>query len=162
MESPYLTPQQAYALVALYEQGMSYHAASQVTGTPRSSAMTLYRRWRIHGTEVLKPRKQTYTPRPYAVKKAAVEAFLAGQTRGEVAREFNLSTTSQLGAWVRAYRDFGDAGLMPKPRQPRQPSAKEREGLPTEVETLQEELLYARAEVAYLKKLAALSNQKQQ
>lgn len=85
-----------------------------------------------------------------AVKIASVEEFLAGASKTEVLTQFDISTRAVFDKWVATYRKLGPEGLLPKPKG--RPAKAVRVG----PESLEEEVLRLRMEVAVLKKLEAL------
>lgn len=85
-----------------------------------------------------------------------------GSWRGEsklgLAREFDLSSPKLIETWARRYRNEGEDALRPKPPgRPRRNSAEPSEA--SEVARLRRENERLRAEVAYLGKLRALTEQ---
>lgn len=87
---------------------------------------------------------------PVELKVDAVEAFLAGLSTTEVVARFNISNRSIFNKWVAIYRVDGPAGLQPKPK------GRRAKVVTIGPETLEEEVLRLRLEVAVLKKQEAL------
>ena len=118
--------------------------------------MKLYHRFRIHGRLCLvqKRTKQQYS---YETKKEVVERFLAGATRQELAREYQLSADEIVTKWVSAWRKGGDEALRPKPKG--RPKGSSKPKVLTEEEKLRREVERLQAENAYLKKLRDLRSQ---
>ena len=153
-----LSPDQREFAVGLFEQGFGSKSIATRLHVPRSRVLRLYDRWRIHGRLCLveNPTKTTYS---FEFKKAVVERFLAGESQSALAKEFQLSSSSLVAAWVRKYRAEGDNGLRPQPKGrpkkdpdiPRQPVS--------ELQRMQRENDRLRAENAYLKKLRDLREQ---
>ncbi len=95
----------------------------------------------------------------FEVKLDVVRRFLAGETKVDLAREFDLSSPKLIETWARKYRQEGEEGLRPKRAgRPTKPGV-ERPG-PDELQQLRRENERLRAEVAYLGKLRALRAQK--
>ncbi|GAA4925227.1 helix-turn-helix domain-containing protein [Stackebrandtia albiflava] len=98
----------------------------------------------------------------FAFKLEVVRRFLAGETKVELARQFDLSSPKLIEGWARRFRAEGEDGLRPKPRgrpvrkRPPVPAAS------SEVERLRAENERLRAQVAYLGKLKALRDQERQ
>ncbi|MCE5290378.1 MAG: helix-turn-helix domain-containing protein [Nocardiaceae bacterium] len=152
-----LTEEQRSAAVALFGKAMAYKAVSSQLGVGRWAVRSLYRRWRVHGAEVLveKPTKTQYS---FEVKLDIVQRFLAGTSAEELVEQNQLSSRRLLEVWVQKYRRDGEDGLRPKPKgRPPKDSSVPREL--TDLEQLQRENLRLRAENAYLKKLRALKQQ---
>ena len=80
---------------------------------------------------------------------------------GEASLKFGVPSDSTILTWIRRYKEFGKAGLDPKPTgRPRtmavpKKKKKERSSDP-KIAAMEDELEYLRAENAYLKKLSAL------
>jgi hypothetical protein len=72
---------QREAAVAWFEKGIADKATASLLGVARSPVNRLYRRWRIHGREVLmtKPTKRAYS---FKFKLALVERFAAARLTG--------------------------------------------------------------------------------
>jgi transposase-like protein len=158
-----LTAAQRGAAVALFEHGWGARAAATHLGVSRWAVRALYRRWGVHGMGALvgKASRATY---PFEFKLDVVRQFIDdGITAQQLAREYELSSSQLVQAWVRAYRRHGEDGLRPQPKGRRPKGV----GPPTpgevsDLERLQRENLRLRAENAYLKKLRALRAQGRQ
>jgi transposase-like protein len=94
----------------------------------------------------------------FEFKREVARRYLDGESKVDLAREFDLAWPQQVATWGRIYRDVGEDGLRPKPRG-RRPSAAIVAGEPSELEQLKQENERLRAEVAYLGKLRALGAQ---
>lgn len=151
-----LLPSQRHQLVKLFEEGTGPTTAAHQLGAGRHPVQMLFRRWSLHGrlSLVEKPTKQTYS---FEIKKEVVDRALAGETRMDLAREFNLSSDQLVKEWLRAFRADGYDGLKPKPKG-RPPGATRSQPL-TEEAKLRREVEKLRAENAYLKKLRDFKNQ---
>ena len=102
-----------------------------------------------------KPTKRVFS---FEFKLDVVRRFLAGETKLELAREFDLSSPKLIETWARKYRNEGEDGLRPKPAgRPAKPGVAP--GEVGELEQLRRENERLRAEVAYLGKLRALRAQ---
>jgi transposase-like protein len=126
-------------------------------GVSPDAVRALHDRWRLRGTEALMSRtaKRSYT---FEEKTALVQRVLAGETKLAVALEAGLSSPNLLATWVRAYRRQGEDGLRPKPMgRPRASLRADAEV--SELERLRRENERLRAQVAYLGKVRALSDQ---
>ena len=151
-----LSEHQREQLVDLFEQGMGCRAAASVLGVSRDAVRCLYRRFVLHGRLCLveKPTKQQHS---FEIKKMVVERHLAGETKMDLAREFDLSSGQLVNDWSRTWRKGGDDALKPKPKgRPKGSSAPKRL---TEEEKLRRQIERLEAENAYLKKLRDLRNQ---
>ena len=151
-----LSESQRERLVELFEQGMGSEGAARVLGVRRKPALKLYHRFRLHGRLCLvqKRTKQQYS---YETKKEVVERFLAGTTRQQLAREYQLSSDEIVTKWVGAWRKDGDEALKPKPKG--RPKGSSKPKVLTEEEKLRREVERLQAENAYLKKLRDLRSQ---
>lgn len=151
-----LSEVQREQLVEFFEQGMGFKAAARVVGVSKHAARSLYRRFQLRGRLCLveKPNKQNYS---FETKKEVVERHLAGESRMNLAREFNLSSDQLVKDWVMKWRKGGDEALRPKPKgRPKGSAAPKRL---TEEEQLRRQVARLEAENAYLKKLRDLRNQ---
>jgi transposase len=131
-------------------------------GVSYDAGRRFYRRWRIHGKEVLMGRK-THQGYSFELKLEVVQRFLDGEeAKTTLAEAYKLSSPTLLETWVRKYRSQGEDGLRPKAKgRPRKdPSAPPLQL--SEVEKLRRENELLRAENDYLKKLRALREQEQQ
>lgn len=153
-----LTEQQRGTVLALFEEGYGANATATMLGYGRGVVESLYIRWRIRGGAALVARS-THKRYPFEVKLEVVQRFLAGETKIALAKEFGLGSHKTVSRWARIYVREGDAGLQPKTHgRPRKNPNPPR----SDMERLEQENAYLRAEVAYLKKLRALRAQEQQ
>lgn len=152
-----LSQQQREQLVDLFEQGLGYTAAANRLGAARDPVRALQRRFKLHGRLCLveKPTKQQFS---FEVKKEVVDRFNAGESKMDLAREFELSSDQLVTSWVRAWRTGGDQALRPKPKG--RPKGSSPSKVMTEDDRLRREVEKLRAENAYLKKLRDLRNQR--
>ncbi|SUY80228.1 transposase IS3516c [Corynebacterium jeikeium] len=152
-----LNEQQREQLVECFEQGMGETAAANALGVPKNTVRLLYRRFQLHGRLCLveKPTKQQYS---FEFKKEVVERHLSGETKMNLAREFNLSSDQLVSYWSRQWRKSGDEALKPKPKGRPKGSAVPKPL--TEEEKLRRRIARLEAENAYLKKLRDLRNQR--
>lgn len=151
-----LTQKQREQLVDYFEQGLGAQALATLMGVHRDSVQVLHRRWKLHGRLCLveKPTKQTYS---FETKKQVVDRFNAGESKMELAAEFQLSSDQLVTGWVRAWRQGGDEALMPKPKG--RPKKSVEPTPESEEDKLRRELRLLKAENAYLKKLRDLREQ---
>jgi transposase-like protein len=149
-------PQREQAL-ALFEAGWGASGVARRLGVSQWAVKAIYNRWRVRGGAALmtKPTKRSFS---FEFKRDVVRRFLAGETKMDLAREFDLSSPKLIEAWARKYRNDGEDGLRPKPRgRPPKPAAVPGEA--GELEQLRRENERLRAEVAYVGKLRALRAQ---
>jgi putative transposase len=92
------------------------------------------------------------------VKKEVVDRFLAGETKMELAAEFELSSVKVVNLWTRAWQEGGDDALMPKPKG-RPVGSSTSPATANEADQLRQQVKRLEAENAYLKKLRDLRNQ---
>lgn len=150
-------------------------SSNRKTGTYFNIHESLVRKWvaqfQYHGEESLKPSNTTHK-KSYTFKKQVVDSVLVdGLSAREAMVKFKLRSHFEVLKWVQQYHENGINGLKPKPKgQSRQmpkllrprikPSQEDRDKTQ---EQLLEELVYLRAEVAYLKKRKTLiQKQKEQ
>lgn len=155
-----LTHEQRAALVGLFEQGFGYKSAARQVGVGKKPARNLYDRWQIRGSVVLvrKPNTSVY---PFEVKRDAVLRFLAGESRGSIAKDLGLSRPDLVRKWARIYEQQGEDGLRPKPKgRPAKSGSKPSKPL-SETEQLRRQVEYLQAENAYLKALRDLMRKEQ-
>lgn len=98
------------------------------------------------------PTKKTYS---FEVKLEAASRFLAGESKTDLAIEYDLSSPQVLKRWGQLLREHGQEGLRPK-HKGRPPAQREPA---SEVESLRREIERLRAQNAYLGKLRALRQQ---
>lgn len=104
---------------------------------------------------MVKPTKRSFS---FEVKLGIVERFLAGETKVDLAREFDLSSPKLIETWARKYRTEGEEALRPK-RLGRPPVEAVEPSNASELARLRRENARLQAEVAYLGKLRALMEQ---
>lgn len=110
-----ITVEQRARLVELFKAGYGYKSAARVVGCGKKSSRNLWDRWRNHGSLALVEKTSKFVY-PFEVKRAAVQRFLDGESKPEIAKDLRLSSPKVLDVWVRAYRDKGEDGLRPKPK----------------------------------------------
>jgi transposase-like protein len=154
-----LSEQQRGVAVALFEAGAGRRAVATQLGASPSAVKRLHDRWRVRGRAALvtKPTKRTFS---FEFKLAVVQRFLAGETKGDLAHEFDLSSPKLIETWARTYRNDGEEGLRPKPKgrpraDPDEPARQE-----STLAQLRRENERLRAENAYLGKVWALKAQR--
>ena len=151
-----LTEQQREQLVDLFEQGLAYGAASSELRLKQEPARNLYRRWQLHGRLCLME-KRTKAVYSFEIKKEIVDRHATGETKMDLAKEFNLSSHKLVEKWAKQHREGGDEALMLKPKG--RPKDSEKPVALSEEDKLRRELKRVQAENAYLKKLRDLRNQ---
>lgn len=147
--------QTRHRAIELLEQGFGSWAIATQMNLPRNTVVQWIQRYRRQGNEGLEPVTAT-TTYAFETRVAAVEAFLGGQVKPDVLRDFEIRSYSALDKWIKSNRLHGPAGLQPKRRgrPPRlTPAAVE--------ETLEQRVHRLEMENAALKKLQALAARKQ-
>lgn len=146
-------------LVGLFEVGIGYVAAARRVGCGVKSARNLWDRWRIHGKLCLvrKPHNMQY---PFELKREAVERFLAGESKPDIAKALGMSGPKVIDRWVRTYHEKGLDGLRPQPKGRPKGAKSTTRTVVSEAEQLRRRVEYLEAENAYLKKLQDLRSQK--
>ena len=110
-----LSDDQRSSAVALFEAGWTSQAVAGHLGVKRDPVRRLHRRWLVRGEGALVP-KPTMRVFSFEVKLEIVQRFLAGETKVNLAREFDLSSPVLVEKWARAYRNEGEDALMPRRR----------------------------------------------
>ena len=138
-----------------------------VEGCLRNSIRIQIRKWArvydLYGKHGLEHRSRHWT---YKDKIYAVQRVIDGESYGEVAHSLGMSTHTQVLAWHRKYLELGCDGLKLDGRgrkrkmgnKPIKPSKSKSQA--EEIVELRKRLEYLEAENAYLKKLAALVQQR--
>ncbi|MET3948697.1 transposase [Arthrobacter sp. UYCu512] len=155
-----LSEEQREAAVALFATGWGSRAVATRLGVGRKAVLRLHDRWRVRGDTALvtKPVKRLYS---FELKLNAVQRYIAGETRVELAKELDLSSPHLIAVWAGQYRAEGEDGLRPKPKgRPRKnPDAPAQQE--PELQRLRRENERLRAEVAFLGKVKALRDGEQ-
>ena len=151
-----LTTLQREQLVELFDSGFGYVAAANRLGFSSEVVKHFHRRWMLHGRLSLVESK-TKRSFSFEIKKEVVERFLAGETKLELAAEFQLSSVQLVTAWTRQWRAGGDEALMPKAKG--RPVGSSPGPAVSEEAQLRQQVKRLEAENAYLKKLRDLRNQ---
>lgn len=152
-----LSGEQRAAAVALFEAGWASHAVAHRLDVKRDPVRRLHQRWLVRGSGALvtEPTQRVFS---FEVKLEIVLRFLAGETKIDLAREFDLSSPNMVATWARKYRREGEDALRPKPAgRPRGSGSPPPEE--SELTRLRRENARLQAEVAYLGKLRALMEQ---
>ena len=152
-----LSEAQRQSAVALFEAGWGARAVSTTLGVSRSAIGRLRDRWLVRGgtTLVAKPTKRVFS---FEFKLGAVQRYLSGEARADLAKEFQLSSPQLIDKWTRQYRAAGEDGLRPKPKgRPKKDSGAVRQP-ESELQRLRRENERLRAEVAFLGKVRALGD----
>ena len=152
-----LSDDQRAAAVALFDAGWGPDAVAARLEFGLNAVRRLYDRWRVRGSGALvaKPTKRSFS---FEVKLEIVSRFLGGETKADLAREYDLSSPKLIETWARKYRNEGEDALRPKtlgrpPGETAEPSEA------SELARLRRENARLQAEVAYLGKLRALMEQ---
>lgn len=153
-------------VVNAFLNGSQSHAAvAHQYGIHRKSLCRWLAHWRLHGEAGLAPRqkRRLYT---LSFKTEVIQYWLeTALPLPDIAAQFNIPSYLIIDRWVKLYRNGGFDALTPPPPPPRphMPAKPKDRNRPSEEmtrEELLEELEYRRAEMAYLKKLDALIQQK--
>ena len=114
------------------------------------------------GEEALEPKKNHYS---YEDKKYAVERFLAGESKYQIAFSFGMKDAKTIRLWVKRYQKYGWDGLKEDGNVRKYFNTKA--ATKTKLKQAEEEITFLRnkvkelnIEVEYLKKLIALVNQR--
>lgn len=155
-----LSEEQREAAVALFEIGWGSRAVATRLGVGRKAVLRLHDRWRVRGDTALvaKPVKRVFS---FEFKLNAVQRYISGEDRIDLARELELSSPHLITVWAGQYRAHGEEALRPKPKgrprtNPESPVQPE-----PELQRLRRENERLRAEVAFLGKVKALRDGEQ-
>lgn len=153
-----LSSGQRATAVALFEAGWGSSAVARRLDVKRDPVRRLHQRWLVRGSGVLvtKPTNRVVS---FEVKLEIVQRFLAGETKTDLAREFDLSSPNMVPTWARRYRREGEDALRPQRRGRPPGEAAEPSEASSELARLRRENARLQAEVAYLGKLRALMEQ---
>ena len=118
--------------------------------------------YQLHGEKALEPKQKHYS---YEDKKYAVERFLAGESKYQIAFSFGMQDTDTIRKWVKDYQNYGWAGLKTDGNAKKYFNVKV--NIRTKLKQAEEEIIFLRNKVKelniekeYLKKLIALVNQR--
>ena len=139
---------------ALFGAGRGYRAVSRELAVPVGTVREWERKYRAAGGEALLDMGGYRAVYTYEQKVAAASAVVDGGVgKRDAMAAFGILSKAPLDKWCRLYREGGEEALRPArrgrpPSSPGEPPTRERE--------LEREVARLGAEVAYLKKLAAL------
>lgn len=182
-----ITDEQARAAIELFDQGIGFTAAATKLDVHAPSLKLLHDRWLVRGTmSVMEPYRKRRVPPETKIEFA--KRYLAGEHKVALAQELGLASSPPIVAWARKYQAKGEDAFAPKPRSSKGKTARIRaidkgqdpDATPhpskpdamakktsaddislAEYRQLQDRLLRAEAENAYLKKLRALGHKRQ-
>lgn len=144
----------------LYKFGMSAAQIAKRTGLDKNEVYCRCMQYEQSGT-FLTGRRNYSKPTPVVKKKAIDDINDKSLSFSAVAVKYGISLAT-VKRWLRMYRHGGYEELLatkPKGRPPKMPKKKKKPKEMTELERLQEEVAYLRAENDYLKKLKALDQE---
>ena len=144
----------------LYQENLSTAEISRKTGISVRCLNRRIQQYRDFG--VWQADRLPYTRSTPVLKRCVIDDVLRQSlSYGEITAKYGISFTC-LETWLRKYRHGGYEELFatkPKGRPPKMHKKKKPAKEMTELERLQEENAYLKAEVAYLKKLKALDQE---
>jgi transposase len=133
-----------------------------------SISRSLITKWidhhRLSGVEGIVPKRYIYYTKEFKLKVINVYKD-KGLSLRDCCLQFNIPTQSTLSSWIAKHEQLGIDGLREQKGRPAtmkkdKPVAKKTEPL-TRLEELEKENLYLKAEIDFLKKLDALTQEKQ-
>lgn len=152
-----LSQAQREQAVELFEQGYGARAVANRLELKRDQVRRLEERFRLHGRLCLVS-KQTRKQYSFDTKMEILRRHKAGETKADLAAEFGLSSLNLIGHWVWQVNKNGIDALRPKPKD--RPEGSAQPAPLTEEDKLRRENELLKAELAYLKKLRDLRDQR--
>ncbi|CAB0634665.1 Putative insertion element DNA-binding protein [Corynebacterium diphtheriae] len=152
-----LSQAQRELAVDLFEEGYGSRAVANRLGVRREQVRHLEDRFRLHGRLCLvsKPTKKQYS---FDTKMEILRRYRTGELKSDLAKEYGLSSPNLISHWVWQVNKGGSDALQPKPKG--RPKGSGQSVPMTEEDTLRRENELLKAEVAYLKKLRDLREQR--
>ncbi|CAB0511560.1 DNA-binding protein [Corynebacterium diphtheriae] len=152
-----LSQAQREQAVELFEQGYGSTAVANRLGVKQRQIQRLEGRFRLHGRLCLvsKPTRKQHS---FGTKMEILRRHKAGETRSDLAQEFGLSSPDLISHWAWEVNKDGIDALRPKPKG--RPKGSARPTPLTEEDKLRRENELLKAELAYLKKLRDLRDQR--
>jgi transposase len=146
------------------QKGNSVRSLSKTWKISRSLITKWIDHHRLSGEEGMLPKRYLYYTKEFKLNVVKVYKDKELSLR-DCCLQFNIPTQSTLSSWISKYEQLGVEGLREQKGRPAsmkkdKPIAKKTEPL-TRLEELEKENLYLRAEIDFLKKLGALTQEKQ-
>jgi len=146
------------------QKGNSITSLSKKWNISRSLITKWMDHYRSSGKGGMLPKGYIYYTREFKLNVVKVYKD-KGLSLRDCCLQFNIPAQSTLSSWIAKYEHLGIEGLSeqkgrPKTMKKDKPTAKKTEPL-TRLEELEKENLYLRAEIDFLKKLDALTQEKQ-
>ena len=158
------TKEEKLKMVLEYKnKGVIPYVAGCARSTMGHNIAMWFRVYELYGEDGLEHRSRHWT---YVDKVNAVQRVLDGESYHEVSHSLGIANSSQISTWHRKYLELGWGGLKLDGRgrkrkmgnKPIKPSKSKSQA--EEIVELRKRLEYLEAENAYLKKLAALVQQR--
>ncbi len=152
-------------LTIKHEQGHSIRSLSKKWNVSPSLITKWVDHYRLSGSKGLLPKSAIYHTREFKLKVVRTYKDKELSLR-DCCLQFDIPSQSTLSSWVKRYEQLGLEGLneqkgRPKTMKKDKPSSKTKAKPLTRLEELERENLYLRAEIDFLKKLDALTQEKQ-
>lgn len=147
-----------------YQKGNSVTSLSKKWNISRSLITKWTDHYRLSGAKGLLAKRYDYYTTSFKLKVVKFSKN-KGLSLRDCCLQFNIPTQSTLSSWISKYEQMGILGLREQKGRPStmkkdKPAAKKDKPL-TRLEELEKENLYLRAENDFLKKLDALTREKQ-
>ncbi|CAB0874644.1 DNA-binding protein [Corynebacterium diphtheriae] len=152
-----LSQAQRELAVDLFEEGYGSRAVANRLGVRREQVRHLEDRFRLHGRLCLVS-KRTKRQYSFDAKMEILRRHKAGELKSDLAKEYGLSSPALINHWVWQVNKGGPDALRPKPKG--RPKSSARPAPVTEEDKLRRENELLKAEVAYLKKMRDLRDQR--
>lgn len=153
-------------IIRLRDEGMSISALAKKYHISQKNISLLIDRYKVHGEKILvKGKNRKFTPE---FKLTVLNEYFDGASKRSLIIKYNLTHT-MISTWLKRYEESGYNGLIDKKKgkpgkmKKEEVLKEENEGKEEEVDNkfLKRRIVELEAEVAYLKKLRALIQERE-